>query len=140
MDIPDLPAKEDRHKQPEKPTLAAKLDGLDARTKDIQNKKTDKVKEKRTAMDGGMMAGGNSTFRDELNKLIKEQKEITKEKQGYSNQMRALKDQIDELDGRKRFLQKHMHPSYHTLDDVQGALAAYRHRITTCTIKGQEEA
>jgi len=75
-----MPSKEERLKAPEKNDLNKALDALEADVKLLAKKKDNLIKKKITQREGGVMKGKNTTYRDALNNLIKEQKDITREK------------------------------------------------------------
>lgn len=85
MEIPEVPDKSSRLAAPEKAKLTATLDELEGKFKALNEKKKKKIDDRKNIMSGPRLAGSNSTARDELNRLISEQKVINKEKSALTS-------------------------------------------------------
>lgn len=89
-EIPALPAKEARLKQPQKEDLDAEMAKLDARIDEIRDKKKHLLNKKSEIQQGGKMTGSQLTYKEAMNAKINENKKTKSENGKLLEQIRNI--------------------------------------------------
>ena len=138
-EIPALPSKEERLKQPSKEVFEADMGALDKQIDAVREQQKTLRAKRREVIDGGKIKGSNVTYREALTSKIKELKGVNDVKRKLQNQMKEASEALDGLDQEKRALLKVMHKEYHGVDEVRDAIKHLEYEQKTTSFKSAVE-
>lgn len=111
MEIPAKPSKEELLKEPSKEELKKEIAHKEEEIKALTKEKEKLIRQKREKMEGGRIGSTNTTYREQMSTLIRDQKELNTIKRNLQGEMRTHAQAMDDLDKKKRTFQKNMHPN-----------------------------
>ena len=94
-EIPALPPKEARLKQPSKEDLDAEMAKIDAKINEIREKKKHLVNKKAEIQQGGKMTGSQLTYKEAMNAKINENKKTKSEQSKLLEAVRNINGQLE---------------------------------------------
>lgn len=138
-EIPALPPKESRLKQPSKEDFDAQMQQIDDKINEIREKKKQLQHQRTEIQQGGKMSGSQLTYKEAMNAKITENKKTKSEQSKLLESIRNINTQLESIEEQKRDLLKGMHKNYHNVDQVESEIADLEHRQKTYSHKSASD-
>ena len=138
-EVPSLPPKESRLKQPSKDDFDTQMNQIDLKINEIREKKKQLQHQRTEIQQGGKITGSQLTYKEAMNTKISENRKTKSEQGKLLEQIRSINAQLESIEESKRELLKTMHKNHHNVDQVESAIAELEHKQKTFSHKSAAE-
>lgn len=117
-EIPALPAKEERKKQPDQADFDKKMRDLDNQIDHLRNKIRTIANKKKEVLDGGRVSGSSMTYKDFLKEKYDALGQLNQEKKQLYDQSNKISDRIKFLEDQRTTLRKGLHRDHQKPEQI----------------------
>ena len=138
-EIPKLPEKDERLKEPVKAEFEAEMGEFDKKIQAMRTERDAIIKKKKQLREGGTLSGTNMTQREALNNQLTEIRKVKEVKNELSRKLKEFHASMDDLEDERTALLKQMHQKYRTVEEVKAGVKELERELTTRTLSSVQE-